>query len=157
MVETDCDTASGEVRYILSANRSLTRRQVALFLAVAGATMMVMGLAFSFLGLWLVLPFSGLEWLVLYFAFRWNFASARLREVLTIGENEVLLEQGRDQPEYVHRFQRVWLAMEWVEPEYRGHPARLTLGSHGKRIDLGSFLPDAERLTLYRELSRILR
>ena len=157
MVESDRDTASGEVRYILSANRSLTRRQGALFLAVAGAAIMAIGLAFSVLGLWLVLPFSGLEWLALYLAFRWNFARARLREVLTIGENEVILEQGRDQPECVHRFQRVWLAMKWAEPDYRGHPARLTLGSHGKWVDLGSFLPEGERLTLYRELSRILR
>ena len=157
MVETERDTASGEVRYILSANRSMTRRQVALFLAFAAVAMMAIALAFTALGLWLVLPFSGMEWALLYFAFRWNDESGRWREVLTIGENDVLLEQGRDRPEHAHRFQRVWLVMEWVDSEFRGHPARLTLRSHGKQVELGSFLPEAERQTVYRELSRILR
>lgn len=157
MVESNRDEASGEIRYILSANRSLTRRQVALFLAVTAVAMMAIALAFSALGLWLVLPFSGLEWLILYWAFRWNLESGRLREVLTIGEAEVLLEQGRDRPEHVHRFHRVWLAMEWVASEYRGHPGRLTLRSHGKQVELGSFLPEPERQGLYRELRQILQ
>lgn len=156
MVEAEHDARTGERRFILSANGSMSRRQVMAFLSVAGLIMAGIGLGFSALGLWLVLPFSGAEWLLLAYAFHASLHDARLREVLTIDATMVRLERGRSGPEQVYRFHRAWLTLEWKRPEYFAHPSRLLLRSHGREVEVGGFLAEPEREELIRELRQIL-
>lgn len=156
MIESERDVATGYVRFVLSANSSMTRRQIRVFLCVAGCVMLGIAVGFAALGLWLVLPFSGAEWLLLAYAFNISLADARQREVLTIDEASVRLEKGRDRPEEVFQFQRAWLALDWMKPVLRGHPSRLAFRSHGKQVEVGGFLAEEEREKLARELRRIL-
>ncbi len=157
MVESARDEADGVIRYVLSANRSLSGREAFWVLAVAGLMVIGIGAGFAVAGLWLVLPFSGLEWLLLIYAFRASLDGGRTREVLTIGASQVVLERGREAPETVYRFQRAWLTLEWIQPRFRGYPGRLAFRSHGRQVDVGGFLPEEERMTLFRELQQILR
>jgi uncharacterized membrane protein len=160
MVEVEHDAATGGWRFILSANGSMTPRQMVAFLTAAGIVMVSIGIGFSVLGLWLVLPFSGAEWLLLAYAFNVSQNDARVREVLTIDAATVQLERGRQGPEQSYRqsyrFQRAWLALDWKKSEFNGHPSRLTLRSHGKEVDIGRFLAEPEREKLVRELRQIL-
>jgi uncharacterized membrane protein len=156
MVEVEHDVVTGDRRFILSANGSMTRRQVVAFLSAAGIVMATIGMGFAVLGLWLVLPFSGAEWLLLAYAFNVSLNDARVREVLTIDAATVQLERGRQGPEQIYRFQRAWLALDWKKSEFNGHPSRLALRSHGKEVEVGSFLAEPEREKLVRELRQIL-
>lgn len=156
MVESEHNVSTGHARFVLSANSSMTRRQVYVFLGVTGSVMLGIAMGFTALGLWLVLPFSGAEWLLLAYAFKTSLAHAQQREVVTIDEASVRLEKGRDGPEQVYRFQRAWLALDWMKPVLRGHPSRLAFRSHGKQVEVGGFLAEEEREKLARELRRIL-
>lgn len=127
-----------------------------LFLCVAGVVMGGIAVSFAALGLWLVLPFSGAEWLLLAYAFKHSLESAAIREVLTISDSSVVLERGRAVLEPVHRFQRAWLVLEWNKPKFRGHPSQLILRSHGRQVEVGGFLAETEREMLVRELRKLI-
>jgi uncharacterized membrane protein len=109
------------------------------------------------LGLWLVVPFSGVEWLILAYALRWSLRNSELMEVVTIDPVRVVVERGRRRPEQRFEFQRAWVQLRWREPRFRGYPGNLELRSHGKQVVLGEFLPETERKKLMQELGRILK
>jgi uncharacterized membrane protein len=156
MVESEQDAITGDRRIILSPNAALTERQVWLLLAVMGLVMAGIAVGFAMLGLWLVLPFSGAEWLLLAVCFRLSFKSCKVREVITITEAAVVLERGRGRPEQTYQFQRAWMSLDWIKPQIKGYPSRLSFRLHGKQIEIGHFLAESEREALARELQQIL-
>jgi uncharacterized membrane protein len=109
------------------------------------------------MGLWLVLPFSGLEWLMLASALRWSLRNSELKEVVTIDPTRVLVERGRRRPEQRFEFQRAWVQLNWRKPKFRSYSGSVELRSHGKQVVLGEFLPETERKKLMQELGRILK
>jgi uncharacterized membrane protein len=156
MVESEQDAITGGRRIILRPNASLTTRQTGLLLAAIALVMGGIATGFATLGLWLVLPFSGAEWLLLAYCFKLSFRTCSVREVITVTEALVLLEKGRDKPEQTYRFQRAWVSLDWVKSPIKGHPSRLSFRLHGKAIEVGRFLVESEREALARELQRIL-
>lgn len=156
MVEKQVDHPTGDIRFVLCANSSMANRQVTIVLIAAGLVIVGIGCGFAMLGLWGVLPFSGAEWIALAYAFRFARRKSLAREVLTIGESTVMLEKGCSGVESVFRFQRAWVRLECAPPVFRGYPARIMLRSHGKEVEVGSFLPELERNSLVLQLRQIL-
>jgi uncharacterized membrane protein len=156
MVDSERDATTGERRIILRPNASLTPRQAWLLLAAIALVMASIAGGFAMLGLWLVLPFSGAEWLLLAYCLWLSFRTGSVREVITITEAVVLVEKGRGKPEQTYRFQRAWVSLDWVKPSVKGHPSRLSFRLHGKKIEVGRFLVESEREALARELQQIL-
>jgi uncharacterized membrane protein len=134
----------------------MTPRQARVLAAVMAAAMGTIALFFASMGAWLVLPFSGAEWLLLAVALWVTQRRASDFEVITIREDCVNVELRRAELERLHRFQRPWLRLERVRSSVTGHPSRLFLRLHRKSIEIGSFLVEAERETLAHELQRLL-
>lgn len=152
MVVTDLDERTGERRIVLRPNASLSRRQMRLLLAFMALLMGGIAAVFVQAGAWLVLPFSGLEWLLLAYCLRLSFRDSSFCEVITITDSLVSVEKGRHKPEQSWRFQRAWVALDLVRPTRRGHPSHLHLRLHGKCVEIGRFLVEDERRALAREL-----
>jgi uncharacterized membrane protein len=49
-----------------------------------------------------------------------------------------------------------WVQVKLEKPQYRGHPTKLAIKSHGKRIEIGRFLVESERKTLAEKLQKML-
>ena len=156
MVELDQYATTGCRRIVLRPNASLTPWQA--YAVLLGSALLMGGIAvgFAVLGAWLVLPFSGAEWLLLAYCFRVSLRNSSICEVITITDASVLLEKGRSRPEQTFRFQRAWLSLDWIKPPINGYPSRLSFRSHGKEIEVGRFLMESEREALARELQKIL-
>jgi uncharacterized membrane protein len=156
MVESEHDAETGENTIVLRPNGSLSRKQAWALLAFCGLLMGMIGF-FSFLvGAWLVLPFSGLEWLLLAYCLHLSLRQSQLREVITITDAVVRIEKGRDRPEQTYKFQRAWVMIDWMQSPIRGRPSRLALKLHGKEVEIGRFLVESERQALARELKVLL-
>ncbi|HYE36159.1 MAG TPA: DUF2244 domain-containing protein [Methylocaldum sp.] len=140
----------------MKPNASLNSRQ-ALFLMLGIALVMaVIAGGFASMGAWLVLPFSGAEWVLLAYCFKLGLRSCRVREVITITDTSVLLERDYGTPEQNYRFQRAWVVLDWAKAPIKGHPSRLSFRSHGKEVEIGRFLVESERVALAGELRKIL-
>jgi uncharacterized membrane protein len=72
------------------------------------------------------------------------------------GDNIDIVEC-RSNNERHQTLQRAWARVELESPMIRGYPSRLTLRSHGRAIELGGCLNEAERKHLARELDQALR
>ncbi|MNC85192.1 hypothetical protein D3C83_07790 [compost metagenome] len=108
--------------------------------------------AFAIIGAWPILPFAGLEMLVLCLAFRAIGRRAADYERIAIDGDRVRVEIREAGRERGHEFNRAW-AQVVVS---RGG-AQLALRSHGREVEIGRHLNDGQRLVLARELERQLR
>ena len=107
-------------------------------------------------GFWPVLPFAGLEMLLLGWALRSSMQRRHHRETITVTESDVSVEL-RDRETSVQLvFPRHWAQVKLRRPESRLHPSRLTIESHGRQCELGNFLTEAERQGLALRLQSLI-
>jgi uncharacterized membrane protein len=114
-----------------------------------------LALAFAAFGAWLVLPYSALEMLVLYVAFRWIDRHATDWERVTVAGDRVTVERERGGVLARHEFNRYWTRVE-LQVDGFGRSPRLELRFAGKSIAVGEELSAAERARLARDLRRAL-
>jgi len=96
-------------RFDLSPNCSISWRELLLFYLLTCVVALAVGLFFTLQGLWLVIPFSGLEMLALGIVFYLTSRKVHQREVITLDQNRTLIEKG------VRRVQQSWeFKTPWV-------------------------------------------
>lgn len=143
-------------RILVSANCSLTPGMaVVFFLGVATGSLSV-AMYFVWHGFWPVLPFAGLELAALGGALWLSQRRGRYREVISVFEDRVCVEKGSGGPEEVFDMPRTWVRVVRERGRRRGHPGRLYLTSHGRRVEIGHPLTETERESLGRRVTELL-
>jgi len=155
MVEYDKDN-EGSRYVVLMPNASLSFQQAMMFFAGISVVSLTIGLLFYFMGLWLVLPFSGLELLILGYCLILTMRKCGLREVITVTDKVIRVERGLNKAETQRELPLGWVRVELEKPKYKGYPENLVLKSHGKRIEVGCFLIESERKKLATQLKKML-
>ena len=139
----------------LLPHRSLSRKGfLALMLVIAGVSFLS-GALFVRLGAWPVTGFFGLNALLCYAAFGWNYRAARICEKIELGLHELRLT--RIQPSGKSEswtFNPYWVRFEHIARPYA--PSELSLTSHGRRLVFGAFLANCEKASLASALSDAL-
>ena len=144
---------SGEsCRFIVRPNRSLTPRQQRLFFLFMTTVVFGIAGAFSIQGFWPVLPFAGLEIAVLAYAL-WHCArSGAVTEVISVAPDRISVDKGRGDLARVWETPLAWAQVRLDDSGRDWYPSRLVIRSHGKEVQLGSFLNEDERQRLAEEL-----
>jgi uncharacterized membrane protein len=141
---------------VLRPHRSLRNVGFVVLMAVYGVVSFVGGVLFSLLGAWPIVAFFLLDALLLYWAFRVNYARAAAYEQVTITPSALTVRKvshrGRAR-EYV--LNPLWVRLGKIEHEEYGIE-RLFLVSHGRQLTLAAFLGPAEKATLAEALTRAL-
>jgi uncharacterized membrane protein len=138
----------------LAPNCSLQPRAAALFFATICLVSFSIAGIFALRGLWPILPFAGLEMLVLGWALRLSLRRRHCLETITISEQRVEVEN-RDGSRYSRVvFPRHWAQVKLRPAGSRLHPSRLTIESHGRAHEVGAFLTEQERQALAGRLMR---
>lgn len=135
----------------LRPHRSLDEKGFLIVMAAIGGCGFLIGTAFFMAGAWPVAGFCGLEILLVYIAFRMNFREARRHERLRLSDSG--LEVSLIEPSghtTTQRLEPSWVSVDMDDPP--DHASRLTLGSHGKRVEVGRFLQPEEKVEVAREL-----
>ena len=136
-------TAGGESGYALAArrNNSLTSFDRIFAFGLSAFVSLAIATAFACLGAWLILPFAGIEVLVLYLAWRWTEHHARDYELLTIKGDLVEIEVAD-----VGRMRRFGFNRWWTQVVCARDGGSLALRSHGRQIEFGRHLTNEQRL-----------
>jgi uncharacterized membrane protein len=141
---------------ILYPHRSLPPLGFALMMGAVVAVSAGIGAGFVLIGAWPVTGFFGLDVLLLFLAFRWNYRQARRAELIRLDQEGLTvrrIEPDGRQREW--RFEPYWVRVGFDDPpRYDGE---LTLSSHGQHLVLGAFLTVPERLEVARALKAALR
>ena len=142
--------------FVIRPHRSLDWRQTQLAFATVAAPCLLVGAGFAAVGFWPVLPFAGLEVLLLGVAFYVCALRGQNIEVVAIGEREIAVRRGRRELQEVWAGRRAWSRVQLRPSPHRLHPSRLYLCSHGREIAVGDCLTEEERRALAVELERVL-
>jgi uncharacterized membrane protein len=131
------------------------RAALAFFLGLCALSFGIAGI-FALYGFWPILPFAGLEMLVLGWALKASFARREHTEAITVSEREVLVERANRKCRSQFVFSRHWAQVKLRSPVSRLHPSRLVIESHGQALEIGRFLTEDERRKLAIRLQRLI-
>lgn len=129
----------------LTAHRSLGRKGFRVLLVCVGAVCLLYGLFFIATGAWPVGFFFGLDFLLLYGAFRLNYRSGRAREEVMVSRSRLLIRKVSPAGRIVeHRFNPFRARFAVNRHEEFGIMAMYVAGE-GRRTDIGSLLNPDDR------------
>jgi uncharacterized membrane protein len=147
---------SPETRIEIAPHCSLSPRAARWFFASICVASLSIALPISLLGFWMVLPFAGLEIALLGWALRTSMARRHHRQTIIISEATVSIEDLAPPAPRRIEFPRHWAQVRIRPGGSPLHPSRLTVESHGRRHEIGSFLNEQERLGLAKRLKRLI-
>jgi uncharacterized membrane protein len=163
MVTTERSADASRVQLVIEPNQSLTWRESLIFFAATALLSLAVAVAFAFQGYWPILPFAGLELLALGTAIYLVAHGGRRRQLITITGDTIRIEKGRTRsgeasggPDRCDEFARPWVRIELSNPRKGWYPSRLTIGSAGRKVAVGEFLTDEERVELEARLQALL-
>jgi uncharacterized membrane protein len=141
----------------LTPHRSLTREGFVALMAILVFINLVGGLFFLVAGAWPISGFMGLDVLLVWWAFRKNYADARRAERIVVEGDQVTLHRLSPQGQReALEFNRRWLRVDLEFDEARDIVGRLLLSYRGALTEVGSFLGADERKSLSKALRQAL-
>lgn len=147
---------SAPQRIEISPNCSLSKRGAFIFFASLCLVCFGIAAILAARGLWVVLPFAGLEMVLLGWALKASLARREHGQTITILDRDVLVES-RTGARYVQVvFPRHWAQVRLRRAGSPLHPSRLTIESHGRQCEVGSFLTEQERCGLAHRLKCLI-
>jgi uncharacterized membrane protein len=148
--------ASPLQRIEIAPNCSLSARGALLFFSSLCLLSFGVALFWAARGYWPVLPFAGLEMALLGWALKVNLRRRHHRETITVSDADVRVESRDARQHHEVVFPRHWTRVTLRRPDSPLHPSRLTIESHGRRCEVGSFLTEQERRGLALRLERLI-
>ena len=156
-IVTDIDhEQTAEKQFIVRRNQSLSWRGNKLFIYFMAVVSFGIAGMFALHGLWLILPFAGLEILALTLGLYMCSLRCRDQEVVSISDEFVTVEKGRAKPSKEWKFERAWVNLELVKSPHQSHPSKLLIRSKGKETEIGKCLTNDERNSLSGSLAKAL-
>jgi len=123
-------------------NCSMAPRTLVALLAATALVHLGIGAAFAMVGLWMVLPFAGIELAVVAAAFYLNGRHATDYERIELDDGRLRLEVCEAAAVRSYEFNPAWVRV--IVGQERG-AVRLALRSHGTDIEIGRHLDTAGR------------
>jgi uncharacterized membrane protein len=137
---------------VLLPHRSLPPRAFQLLMLILGLVGLAVSIGFVSIGAWPVTGFFGLDVVLVYFAFRLSYRSARRSETIRLAGDAFTVERVSVRGERrMWQFQPFWLRV--ILEERDDERNRLLVASHGRSLVIGDILPPAAR----RELAASIR
>ena len=143
-------------RRLIRPNRSLSRPALQLILLVYGVTALGVGIGAGWIGAWLVLPFIGLESVVVVAVVYVVSRHYRDYELLSVDADRLYIVRRTGSRRTRHEFLRCWARVVLAQGERDWYPSRLLITSHGNTVEVGAWMTDDQRRTLARDLTGLL-
>jgi len=141
---------------VLTPHRSLSPTGFLIFMLVLGGISFVSGMVFLLAGAWPIFGFFGLDVLLVYWAFRSNYRTARAYEEVKVTASELTLRK----VSHHGRISEWTLNPLWVRLDRDEHAEfgieRLYLVSRGRRLPVGGFLGPDEKASFAHALAAAL-
>jgi uncharacterized membrane protein len=104
--------------------------------------------------MWPILPFAGLEMLLLGWALRVSLRRRHYSQTILVSDDRIRIETRDGVRVGQIEFTRHWARVTLRRADTRLHPSRLMIESHGRSCELGGFLNEEERRALAAQLMR---
>ncbi|MFL2734391.1 MAG: DUF2244 domain-containing protein [Gammaproteobacteria bacterium] len=143
-------------RLSLMPNSSISWQGSMLFLFLISLPITIIGVTFFFYGAPLILPFAGLEILIVGSALYVVFNKSLKKEVITLTKEKLTIEKGKYRPDSISEFIREWSYVFVEKPSHHWYPIKIVISSQGEKIAVGDFLTEEEKKEFVSSLEEII-
>ena len=140
---------------ILRPNCSANWQTNRLIIAAVIAINLLFGSGFLALGAWMVLPFMGLEVLVLWHVLRKVFSQLQLQQIVQLDSQSLLIESGHCTAEQRWQWPRQTCSVLVTVLPHPWDPLQISLSHQGEQVRLGRFLNKDDCRRLLNELKEL--
>ena len=155
MIEVQ-DEKGCTTRLVVTANQSMSWKANLYLAASLGVICMGVAIGMATFGLWMVIPFAGLEVVFIVVCLYLTLKRLSRQEVITVDKEAIKLEWGYNQPDISVSLPRQWSRLSYHCKDSIFEVGELSVAAHGKRYDLGKCLNKDEKKALYGELKLAL-
>ncbi|MGI9488458.1 MAG: DUF2244 domain-containing protein [Geminicoccaceae bacterium] len=150
-VSTTASSMPADFQVVLYPNRSLGGKGFALLMGLVVLVSVLVGAGFVLVGAWPVTGFLGLDVLLIYLAFRWNFHDSSRVDFIRLDDDRLTVRRIMPNGEAREwHFETAWVQVV-IEKK------RLLLRSHGQALAIGPYLTSAERSSLGEALRQAIQ
>jgi uncharacterized membrane protein len=153
---TASDKSADSHQIVVRPNASLTPEGAGLFFAAISIVSLGIAIRFTLLGLWPILLFAILEMSLLGGCILYILRRNERMEAIDVNAHQLVLTQTEHGRERRQQFQRYWVQVIREQGKHAWYPSRLLLRSHGKSVEIASFLDEEERSQLEQNLRMYL-
>ena len=157
MVATHFDDEDCTRRFLIRPNCSLRWSEVVRFYLGVVTVSFAIATVCALQGAWLVLPFAGLEMVVLGAALYTVARRAQRWQVVSVHRDYIEIKELGSAHGSREVFHRAWARVHLEPAAIQGHPSRLTIGSHGRRVEIGGCLTEDDKEYLAYQLGLAVR
>ena len=140
---------------LLKPNSSLTGLTRVLFLGSIFFICSVIGIGFFLAGGIMILPFAGLEIVLVYLAFRLSFNWSNQKQIIILSKEHVEVRVDGLKEFFTWKEFRSFATFNVKKNNAKDHD--LSFRSKGKEIVVGSFLNEEDKILLKEEISHIIQ
>lgn len=140
----------------LTPYRSLGPEEFKILMGFIGSICFIVGMVFLSLGLWPVLGFMGLDFLLIFWAFKANYRSAKAFEDVEVSRRHVLLRKVTPKGKTAdHEFPQFGTRFEVDRHEEIGI-TKMRIANRKEAVEFGYFLNPADRESFATAFTRAL-
>ena len=156
MIQIESNKKESLFRITLTPNKSLSWKSNILFILAISVTCGVIGIAFYIAGAFLILPFAGLEFILVGTCVYLVVQRSYKQEIITLTPEKLKIEKGISKPNQFWEYFRIWAFVVVEKPKHPWYPAHIVITSKGERVPIGDFLTEKEKLDLVDKLRNII-
>jgi len=145
------------ISWTVKRNCSASPAQLAAVFASMVGLSFLFGVVFAAYGLWLILPFAGLELVAVALAFVCYGRHAADYERITLADPDLTIVRVEGLRTRNWRFAAAWARFEVEEKASWMDRVRVFIVSHGERVEVGMHLSAPRRKALAQEIVAALR
>ena len=154
MVEVK-ELEAAKFKILLKPNSSLTGSTRVLFLGSIFLICSIIGIGFFLVGGVMILPFAGLEIILVYLAFRLSFNWSSQKQIIILSKEHVEVRIDGLKEYFTWKEFRSFATFNVIKNNSVDHD--LSFRSKGKEVIVGSFLNEEDKSILKDEISRIIQ
>ena len=155
--ELDIRVQPDLIRIYSESNARLNQKSLFIGVLILSSVVVLISIIFALFGAWLILPFAGMEILLLATGAMIAGSHAHDADLLVISQKHVHLTKRRRSNRSVNSYVRHWTYAS-MEAGKTGHePSRLLLGSHGENQEIGEYLTESSKRILCQQLIKWIR
>ena len=143
-------------QFVVQQNRSLSWQGNKIFILYVAIVSLGIAAIFAYQGLWLILPFAGIGVFALAISLYLCCLRCQDLEVITVTQDNMLIEKGRHEPKQSWQFQRAWTRLEFKPAQHLGDNSQLYVRFKGQQLEIARFLTNKEKKTLADSLTKAL-
>ncbi len=152
MVVSQQNSETGVTQIVVTGNKSMSWRANVLLAASLGAVSAIFGGGIALFGFWLVLPFAGLEFLLVVYCLSVAYRKLGFTEVISLEEAFVIVESGYRHPDNRVELSRHWARLEFDNPSSLFEVGTLVIRAGNRSLEVGHLLNKEDKIKLHREL-----